>query len=230
MRTLRKHRGKPGFQPSLPGLSGRTPSASGTGLPHLRKASARGIYAPADTCADCRNDPPEFDMARAWGPYQGNLRTLLRAYKYKGLRPLSGPLSRLLIQVFKQNFPESCECIIPVPLHRKRLAERGYDQALLLADRLSTETGIPVLQCMTRKKETLPQYGLSSARRKQNLAGAFTLERNLTANIRRILVVDDVYTTGSTVSAMCKCLKDNSGVNFIGVLTVARAIRHGPGS
>ncbi|MFH1965637.1 MAG: ComF family protein [Acidobacteriota bacterium] len=187
-----------------------------------------GIYSLADTCSSCRSDPPPFDMARAWGPYQGGLRELLRALKYQGLKPLAGPLSGYLETVFNQQFPESFDWIIPVPLHRKRLLERGYDQAFLLSRRLSARTGIPTLQCAIRVRETQPQHGLSATGRKLNMAGAFALKRKILLKNSRILVLDDVLTTGSTVSALCKCLRKQLSLEFIGVLTVARAIRHGP--
>jgi ComF family protein len=189
-----------------------------------------GIYSLADTCSDCRSDPPEFDLARAWGPYKGDLRTLLRILKYQGLKPLSGPLSRLLETVFSQHFSETFDWIVPVPLHKKRLRQRGYDQALLLGRGLSLKTGIPILQCAIRSKETQPQHGLSAAVRKKNMAGAFVMKKNINLKNSRILVLDDVLTTGSTVSALCKSLRKSSRIKSIGVLTVARAIRHGPGN
>jgi competence protein ComFC len=169
-------------------------------------------------------------MARAWGAYQGRLRSLLREFKYGGLKPLSGPLSELLETTFTLHFNQAFDWIAPVPLHRKRLRERGYDQALLLARGLSKKTGIPVLGGVIRNKETQPQYGLSSNERKLNTAGAFSLDRGLSLEECSILVLDDVFTTGSTVSSLCKCLRKKFPVRFIGVLTVARAIRHGPGN
>ncbi len=187
-----------------------------------------GIYSFADTCSSCRSDPPAFDMARAWGPYQGELRELLRSLKYHNLKPLTRPLSGLLETVFDLQFPNSFDFIIPVPLHKKRLAQRGYDQARLLSRELSSRTGIPTLEGVARSKDTLPQHGLSSTRRRQNMAGAFTLKKELPLENSRILVLDDVFTTGSTVSALCKCLRRRFTIEFIGVLTVARAIRHGP--
>ena len=187
-----------------------------------------GIYSYADTCSSCRLDPPAFDMARAWGPYQGELRTLLRSLKYQNLKPLAGPLSGLLETVFDLQFSNSFDWIIPVPLHKKRLVTRGYDQAMLLSRELSARTGIPTLECAIRDKNTLPQHGLSSTRRKINMAGAFTLKKGLDLENSQVLVLDDVFTTGSTVSSLCKCLRRQFSIKFIGVLTVARAIRHGP--
>ena len=187
-----------------------------------------GRYSPADTCAECRSDPPPFDMARAWGSYQGNLRSLLREFKYRGWKPLAGPLGGLLEDVLKRDFPPGFDWIVPVPLHRKRLRGRGYDQALLLARALASRTGIPILLAADRVKDTLPQYGLSASARKENLAGAFALKKDLRVEEASVLVVDDVFTTGSTVSSLCGCLRKNRGISFIGALTVARAIRHGP--
>ena len=101
---------------------------------------------------------------------------------------------------------------------------------MLLGRGLSARTGIPLLECAIRDKDTLPQHGLSSTRRKQNMAGAFTLKKGLRLENSQVLVLDDVFTTGSTVSALCKCLRRQFRIEFIGVLTVARAIRHGPGN
>ena len=187
-----------------------------------------GRYSLADTCAACRSDPPDFDMARAWGPYQGELRELLRAYKYRNLRPLAGPMAGLLGEVFDLQFSSSFDWIVPVPLHQERLKGRGYDQALLLGRSLSKKTGIPVLRGIKRKKKTLPQYGLSSNQRKLNTAGAFAIDKRVHLEECSLLVLDDVFTTGSTVSSLCRCLRKSLPVKFIGVLTVARAIRHGP--
>lgn len=187
-----------------------------------------GEYAPVDTCLECRSDPPPFDMARAWGPYQGNLRSLLREFKYHGSKPLAGPLSRLLAERLKGEAFPGFDWILPIPLHRQRLRSRGYDQALLLARNLGTRTGIPVLHGVIRTRDTLPQHGLSASSRKENLAGAFTLKEGLHLEGARILVVDDVFTTGSTVSSLCRRLRKIRGIDFIGVLTVARAIRRGP--
>ena len=187
-----------------------------------------GRYSLADTCGNCREDPPPFDMARAWGPYQGGLRTLLRAYKFQGLRTLAGPLSGLLASVLQRDFPSSFDWITPVPLHKNRLASRGYDQSMLMARKLSAGTGIPVVQCAAREKDTIPQHGLSAARRKANLAGAFTRKTGLDLENKRILILDDVFTTGSTASALSGCLRKKPGAGTIGVLTVARAIRLGP--
>lgn len=187
-----------------------------------------GRYSLADTCSSCRSDPPDFDMARAWGPYQGGLRELLRAFKYQNMRPLAGPLSGLLEQVLNQQLPCRFDWIVPVPLHKKRLAERGYDQAGLLSRQLSARTGIPTLQCSLRSKATQPQHGLSANQRKLNTAGAFAVKKGAGLEGCRILVLDDVFTTGATVSSLCRCLRKYASIRFIGVLTVARAIRHGP--
>lgn len=187
-----------------------------------------GKYSIADTCAECRSDPPAFDRARAWGPYQGDLRKILLEFKYGGLKTLAGPLSELLCAAIEEQFDIPFDWIAPVPLHRIRLRERGYDQALLLARKVARKTGIPVLRGLSRTRETRPQFGLSSRERRDNTKGAFSFSPTVSLEDSGILVLDDVFTTGSTVSSLCKCLRKGTGAGFIGVLTVARAVRHGP--
>ena len=187
-----------------------------------------GKYSIADTCGECRSDPPQFDQARAWGPYEGDLRKILLEFKYAGLKTLAGPLSELLCGTIESGFNVPFDWIAPVPLHRNRLRERGYDQALLLARKVSRKTGIPILRGLRRIRETRPQYGLSSRERRENTKGAFSLSDTTRLNKPSILVLDDVFTTGSTTSSISKCLKRKLGTGFIGILTVARAVRHGP--
>jgi len=134
---------------------------------------------------------------------------------------LAGPLSDLLRQCLSEHFIES-EGIVPVPLHPKKRKERGFDQTLLLARSLSGKTGIPLHRCVRRNRNTVPQFGLDHERRRLNIKGAFELTSGHRLEGKRLLIVDDVMTTGATVEEMCRVLQTEAAPEDVNVLTIAR--------
>lgn len=176
------------------------------------------------SCSQCRLDPPPFDFARAYGPYEGRLRRTIRKFKFEGFQRLAYPLGELLETCYRQtNANFTFDCILPVPLHRRRKRERGFDQTLLLSRALARRLGVPVFRGLRRVKYTIPQFGLEIQERRRNIRGAFALKsRDLPAG-RNVLVVDDVMTTGTTVGEICTLLRSESNVKTIGVFAVARA-------
>ncbi len=173
--------------------------------------------------SSCRFQPPPFDFARAHGPYQGSLRTLIRSFKFDGFRRLVSPLAQLLEKCYLgSGLNLQPGWIVPVPLHRKRKLERGFDQTLLLSRALGHRIGIRVFKGLRRLRHTAPQLGLDIRSRKSNLRGAFGLKRAEHLAGQDVLLIDDVFTTGTTVGEIGALLKSESRVRRVLVLTLAR--------
>ncbi len=118
----------------------------------------------------------------------------------------------------------SFDLVVPTPLHWRRRLKRGFNQADLLARELSRTTGIPLLRALRKTKNTQVQSTLSGPQRRRNVKGAFRVKNAASISKKRILLVDDVYTTGATANACAKVLKD-AGAQSVAVLTLARADR-----
>ena len=167
--------------------------------------------------------PPSFDRARSFGTYEGDLRKLIHLMKYDGMRPLAKELGRRLAETAK-GF-EEVDFLVPVPLYRWRWWRRGFNQAELLSAAIARATGIPARpRLLRRTRATESQAGLSNHRRRVNVAGAFAAPRPREVRGRRILLVDDVMTTGATLDACAKALK-RAGAEYVGAVTSARARR-----
>jgi ComF family protein len=154
------------------------------------------------TCGRCLTQPPRYTMARYGTYYEGPLKDALVRFKYHAALHTGPGLSELLIQAFHRHFDESeFDVIVPVPIHLNKLRQRGFNQALVLAQRLSAETGIPLNRTTLKKmKDTPPQVGLTRRERLTNLKGAFGISKPAVIRDRRVLLVDDVATTGSTIA------------------------------
>lgn len=188
-----------------------------------------GIPVPADIlghgylCSKCRVEDPRFDKARSWGLYGGLLRKTIHHFKFNGLRHLDIPLSSLLAQTFQEHFAlEEPEILIPVPIHPRRLRERGYDQTLLLTRGLARKTGLAIDRSLRRTRHTDPQFGLDLNQRRSNLKGAFSMDEGSALGGKRVLIVDDVMTTGTTVGELASVLRKAARPEWMGVLTLAR--------
>jgi len=173
----------------------------------------------AGRCGLCRSGLRGFDAAYCFGAYEGVLRELIHLYKYGKVSTLCGPLGDLMAQALPRE--ESFDLLAPVPLYWRRRLQRGFNQSGLLARELSRRTGIPVLQALIRLRPTLTQAGLSNTARRRNVARAF---RSRNVQGKRILLIDDVMTTGATASACALALKQ-SGARRVSLLTLARVDR-----
>ena len=174
-------------------------------------------------CALCRNGLRGFDAAYCFGAYEGVLRELIHLYKYARVKTLAQPLADLLSSALPgdQRFDAS----IPVPLHWRRQWERGFNQSDLLARAIARRCGIPVVRALRRARATVAQAGLSNTARRQNVAAAFGCRPGARALAgKRVLLIDDVMTTGSTAAACARALK-RAGVAKVALLTVARVDR-----
>lgn len=183
-------------------------------------------YSPEHRCGACRRRPPAFDHARAIGRYEGPLRQAIHLFKYRGKLHLRRPLLQLALDRFYEHFPEAIfDAIIPVPLHRRRLMEREFNQAALLARGLGRELGISVQErVLHRARWTRPQVELSGDERRRNVKGAFAIKDASLIEGRALLLVDDVFTTGATVSEAARALKA-SGATQVDVFALARVVR-----
>ena len=175
-------------------------------------------------CGPCRSQPPAFTYARSAAGYEDPLREALRAFKFAGRRALAAPLADLIIEMGPSCLPVAApDLLVPVPLHPRRERERGFNQALLLARRLSRGWNVPVrADVLIRVAATRPQTDLTAAERRANVRHAFALRRPDLVTGRHVVIVDDILTTGSTASACALRLRE-AGAAVVGVITVARA-------
>lgn len=173
-------------------------------------------------CGLCRRGLSGFDAAYCFGAYQGRLRELIHLFKYGRMRPLAGPLGEWLALAIPRE--QRFEAIVPVPLHWRRRWRRGFNQAALLARAVARRYGLPVTQALRRVRATAVQAGLSRSARRANVTGAFRVRRSADVAGRRILLVDDVMTTGATARACALALKQ-AGASYVAALTLARADR-----
>ena len=191
-------------------------------LPDLRRL----VPPLCDRCGEpvgpslCRCDDIDTRIirVRSAAEYDGWLRSAIVELKYEGVRARAPHLAGLLLPVAGEMRPEA---LIPVPLHATRLAKRGYNQAELMARHLGASAGIPVIDALVRVRSTEQQVNLDAHRRRQNVAGAFSLRPGAPIAGKHVALIDDVMTTGSTISA-CAAALTESGAASVSVLTLAR--------
>lgn len=171
-------------------------------------------------CALCRNGLRGFDSAYCYGAYEGTLRELIHLYKYGKVKPLAKPLSDLLAAALPRD--QEYHVVTAVPLHWRRQWQRGFNQSELLAGNIARRCGIPAARTLRRVRHTASQAGLSNTGRRKNVTAAFECRRDLQG--KRVLLIDDVMTTGSTAAACAIALK-RSGARRVTLLTVARVDR-----
>lgn len=187
---------------------------------------AEGIVVENYICGECRTTKNYFEYARAAAEYRDILKEAIHFFKYRKKENLKFPLSKLLLEYLEicdvKEEILNCDLIIPVPLHKKRLKERRFNQAHLISEILSEELKIPLISdVLIRIKPTLPQINLNKRQRIENIKGAFLVEDKEKVKNKKILLIDDVFTTGSTVRECAKMLK-KAGAEKVTVLTLAR--------
>ena len=183
-----------------------------------------GITSPGckPVCASCLIDPPRWQRLVAPLIYQGLARDLLLQLKYADSLHLANSLVSSCIDVYASNVPAP-EVLLPVPLHRLRLLDRGYNQAFEIARTLSQALGIPVdTRILSRIRNTDSQSGLSANKRETNILGAFAYQT--ARSYSRVAVVDDIITTGSTASEIAKTLH-RAGCAHIEIWALGRVSR-----
>ena len=189
------------------------PICPGCGVPQAGEA----------VCPTCASRQLELDGIRAPFRFEAIIRRAIHELKYKNLRAAAEPLSELLDDYLKGNYMPA-EVLVPVPLSRKRQRERGYNQSELLARGLGKRTGLPVVaDCLIRLRHTPPQAQTASASdRQKNVAAAFSCRHHRLQG-RKVLLIDDVATSGATLNACAAALKA-SGAGSVWGLTLAREI------
>ena len=183
-------------------------------------------------CGLCRRLEPPFAKATAYGSYEGRLRELIHLLKYEQMRPAANVLGRMLAEAvadLEPSFGTTKVLIVPVPLHAGKLRQRGFNQSELIAraalklrpagDRLALNANL-----LERRRETQSQTGLTRHQRRENIRGAFTIAKPDQVAEREILLVDDVFTTGTTVSECARLLR-RAGAAKVWVATVARTLK-----
>ena len=184
-------------------------------------------------CSNCRDYEPEFARALSFGEYEDGLRGLIHLLKYEGVRPVAPLLGVMLARTIAELLP-SCEgstpWIVPVPLHKGKRSDRGFNQAELIAraamkrmpQRLELATG-----ALIRRRATISQVGLTREQRIANVRDAFRVRDRHGVRGRTVIVVDDVMTTGTTLSECVRVLKQ-AGAERVLAATVARAFHLAP--
>jgi ComF family protein len=181
---------------------------------------------PDTLCGACAKAPPAFDRARAVMRYDEAARPLILRFKHADRTEAAPAFARWMARAGAEPL-ESCDLIAAVPLHRWRLVRRRYNQAALLANELARLSGKPsVPDLLVRRRNTLSQGRLSRAQRALNVRGAFAVAPQFRERVRgaRVLLVDDVLTTGATLEACARTLK-RAGAARVEVLVLARVVR-----
>lgn len=175
-------------------------------------------------CGACMHKSPPFAEARSFGVYGGVLLDAIHLFKYRNQTALSSVLCRLAAGHDWGGFdPKQYDVMVPVPLFRGRLYERGFNQSMMLCRGLADAWGIEVEETgLKRTRHTAAQIRLTPAEREQNVRGAFGVTGGAFRG-RRVLLVDDVYTTGATVSE-CSRVLTAAGADAVGVITIARVV------
>ncbi len=192
------------------------------GLPLASWRSLGGGHARVGLCARCRRRASAIDQARSAGLYEGALRDILHAFKYDARRSLAAPLAALVRQ-HAGVVLIGVDVVVPVPLHRARERARGFNQAEDLARAMATAPRLPVRRALRRVRATRTQADLPAAQRHRNVRDAFAIARDGALAGRRVLLVDDVSTTGATLEACARVLKA-AGVREVRAVTVARVL------
>lgn len=191
-----------------------------------------GAFTNEFRCMNCDGRRLEFEFATAACRAEGAVREMIHQFKYERRLQLRGPLATLMLRTLAE--PRLARenlagwLLVPVPLHHSRELDREFNQSWELCLCLSRLTGIPAVKALARVRETDTQASLDRDERLKNLRGAFALrkarpwEQKITLQGRRILLVDDVFTTGATTSECARVLRKDGGAEKVVVITVAR--------
>jgi len=196
-------------------------------VPHINKPFCDKCGIPtkgADICEKCRSNPPAYRMMRSWAVFDSPVQNALHTIKYGGNIGL-GDMIALQMTDYFHLLQWPVQAIIPVPLGKNRLKERGYNQTALVARPLAHEVGMEYIpQALRKTRETRSQVGLTASQRQENVHNAYQADPEIVKR-RSILLMDDVATTGSTISACTESLL-SAGAQDVYVLTIARALSH----
>ncbi|HWZ82069.1 MAG TPA: ComF family protein [Terriglobales bacterium] len=183
-------------------------------------------------CGLCQRLHPPFEKAVAYGGYDGGLRDLIHLLKFQQVRPAAAVLGRMLaetVSVLEESLPGGMITVVPVPLHARKRAQRGFNQSELIARAALKQLNRPErfrlsLNSLLRLRETESQIGLTRHQRRENLHGAFKVFDPAQIAGRNVLLVDDVFTTGTTAAECARVLR-RAGAERVYVATVARTLK-----
>ena len=176
-------------------------------------------------CQRCLSDPPPFTYHRSAGRYDGMVKDLLLLFKYGGCSVLADEMAAFINLALggDASLWDGVEAIVPVPLDRRRKRERGFNQSLLVARQLGRLRGLPVLdRRLVKVRAVPPQVSLEAAERERNVRGAYGVRKAADIRDRTLLVLDDVFTTGSTLRE-CGAVLRKAGAAEVRALTIAQA-------
>ncbi len=180
---------------------------------------------PDHLCGECIESSYHFDSARSAVAHEGIVRTRIHQFKFDAQLGWVPSLVELLEIAHTGLGLPAPELVLPVPLHTKRLKQRGFNQSGLLAGELARKLRVPVsFDTIVRKNRTQPQTRLNRSERLKNVKGVFELAGAQRVRGRRILLVDDVFTTGTTLSECARTLKKKGGASEVHAITVTRAL------
>jgi ComF family protein len=188
-----------------------------------------GAQAEPEPCGMCRRATPAYSKAVAYGAFEDALREMIHLLKYDRVLPAAKFLGSKLGAAL-QTFPAPSSAgwlLVPVPLHASKLRQRGFNQSELIARAaLKCQPVGAVLnsKCLIRRRETVPQAGLTRHQRRENLRGAFLVRDASAVQGRDVLLVDDVFTTGTTISECARVLR-RAGARSVSAVTVARVLK-----
>lgn len=194
--------------------------------PELRRCRKCGklVQPEKQYCLDCSSGrgPKQLDQVTAWGHYSGGLKEFIHTVKFKAHPRLIGEISRPFSDWAIRQLP-AVDGIVAVPMHRTRLAERGFNQAEVIASALHWELGLPILPGVERAESRSSQVFLSRKERLHNLKGIFVVRQPEYYRDRSVWLIDDVTTTGATLEAVAEVLREN-GVKAIYGLCLAAGL------
>ena len=186
------------------------------------ESSAATSHSPDHRCGECRENLPAFSKAVTPFLYEGPLSSAICQFKYQKKPHLAVPLAGLMMNDLAGIAVGGIDSVMAIPLHPSRLRSREFNQSLLLAREIGKATSVPYsIDALIRTRETQPQVGLSRKERHENIKGAFQVTRPNEIKDHKILLVDDVYTTGATLKEASKIVIQ-SGAKEVIVATIAR--------
>lgn len=192
---------------------------------HLCEKCGKYLEKTDELCRECTFNPPPFDIARAVGPYQDSYRLAIKVFKFMGRKCLGVKMGHMMAERVKSEPRfQPVDLVIPVPISRGNLQQRGFNQTEVLAEHMAHELHMKMdAHSLVRIKETPSQRELSREEREKNLLFAFAIKDKAKIYRKNILLVDDVYTTGST-SRECARVMLEAGAERVCVITWATGI------
>ena len=213
----------PGCIQAIEPIAGATCSRCGESLLRI------GDDAAPELCGQCQGGRPAYEKAVAYGAYDGGLRELIHLLKYEQVTPAAAVLGGMLAQAIAKLRLEGAIVVVPVPLHRSKRRQRGFNQSELIVRTALKK--LPELHAtldpkvLERVRATVSQIGLTRPQRKENLRGAFRVAHPSTVKGTSVLLVDDVFTTGTTISECARVLR-RAGAEHVWIATVARTLKN----